>query len=125
MGMRVSGSTSAWASQSTSSVSNWQTRQQGLKNLFSTLQAGDLSGAQKAFSAIAKVTKVDSNSLLGQLGEALKKGNLTDATQLAQQMQASTNTASPAQAIAQAKNAQNASMLNVLRGQAAHVDLLA
>jgi hypothetical protein len=68
---------------------------------------------------------VDSNSLLGQLGEALKNGNLNDAVQLAQQMQTNNNTANPAQAIAQAKNAQSNAMANILRGQAANVDLLA
>ena len=47
-----------------------------------------------------------------------------EALRVAQQMQSS-NVTRPIDTSAQAKNAQNASMLNVLRGQAANVDLLA
>jgi len=126
MGMRVTSSSASWASQSASSVNNFQTRQQGLKDLFSTLKAGDLSGAQKAFSEIAKVSKIDPSSTLGQLGKALSAGDLSGAEKLATSMQASrSSAASAAQNTAQAQNQQVASVLATLRGQGGSVNLMA
>lgn len=126
MGMRVTGSGSSWASQSASSVNNYQTRQQGLKDLFSTLKAGDLSGAQKAYSEIAKVSKIDPNSTLGQLGKALAEGDLSGAEKLATSMQASrSSAATAAQTAAQAQNQQVASVLATLRGQGGNINLMA
>ena len=126
MGMLVASSSASWASQSASSVNNYQTRQQGLKDLFSTLKAGDLSGAQKAYAEIAKVSKIDPNSTLGQLGRALADGDLSGAEKLATSMQASRSSASTVvQTAAQAQNQQVASVLATLRGQGGNVNLLA
>lgn len=127
MGMRVASSSASWASQSASSVNNYQTRQQGLKDLFATLKAGDLSGAQKAYAEIAKVSKIDSNSTLGQLGKALLEGDLSGAEKLATAMQADRqkSAAKPQPTAAQAQNNQIASTLATLRGQGGNVNLLA
>jgi hypothetical protein len=126
MGMRVASSGASWASQSASSVSNYQTRQQGLKDLFSTLKAADLSGAQKAYSEIAKVSKIDPNSTLGQLGKALAEGDLSGAEKLATSMQASrSSSVTTAQTAAQAQNQQVASVLATLRGQGGNINLMA
>jgi hypothetical protein len=126
MGMRVASSGASWASQSASSVSNYQTRQQGLKDLFSTLKAADLSGAQKAYSEIAKVSKIDPNSTLGQLGKALAEGDLSAAEKLATSMQASrSSSVTAAQTAAQAQNQQVASVLATLRGQGGNINLMA
>jgi hypothetical protein len=126
MGMRVASSGASWASQSASSVNNYQTRQQGLKDLFSTLKAGDLSGAQKAYSEIAKVSKIDPNSTLGQLGKALAEGDLSAAEKLATSMQASrSSSVTAAQTAAQAQNQQVASVLATLRGQGGNINLMA
>jgi hypothetical protein len=126
MGMRVTSSGASWASQSASSVNNYQTRQQGLKDLFSTLKAGDLSGAQKAYSEIAKVSKIDPNSTFGQLGKALAEGDLSGAEKLATSMQASrSSSVTVAQTAAQAQNQQVASVLATLRGQGGNINLMA
>ena len=125
MGMRVASSGASWASQSASSVNNYQTRQQGLKDLFSTLKAGDLSGAQKAYSEIAKVSKIDPNSTLGQLGKALAEGDLSGAEKLATSMQTSrSSSVTAAQTAAQAQNQQVASVLATLRGQGGNINLM-
>lgn len=127
MGMRVSSASASWANQGVSSANNYQTRQQGLKDLFSTLKAGDLSGTQKAYAEIAKVSKIDPNSTLGQLGKALAEGDLSGAEKLATAMQDSRQKSAPTaqQATAQAQNNQVASVLATLRGQGASVNLLA
>jgi hypothetical protein len=126
MGMRVASSGTSWASQSASSVNNYQTRQQGLKDLFSTLKAADLSGAQKAYSEIAKVSKIDPNSTLGQLGKALAEGDLSGAEKLTTSMQASRSASvTAAQTGAQAQNQQVASVLATLRGQGGNINLMA
>lgn len=127
MGMRVASSSASWASQGASSVNNYQTRQQGLKDLFATLKAGDLSGAQKAYAEIAKVSKIDPNSSLGQLGKALAEGDLSGAEKLATAMQADRqkSVAKPQQTATQTQNNQIASTLATLRGQGGNVNFLA
>lgn len=86
MGMRVGGSSAAWSNYQTSSVSGWQQRQQGVKDLFSALKAGDLTSAQKAFSGI-KSNSTDANSPMTKIGTALQAGDLAAAQQAAQAMQ--------------------------------------
>ena len=86
MGMRIGGGQQAWSSQS-SSVNNWQQRQQNFKALGSALQSGDLAGAQQAFASItANNPSASSNpsSPLAQIGQALQSGNLASAQQAAQ-----------------------------------------
>ena len=114
MGMRVGGTSSAWSGAGTSGV---QQRQQGIKDLFAALSSGDLQGAQQAFAAVAKVSKIDGHSALGQLGQALQQGDLAGAEKLAATMQART-AAAPAQA------RPSLSPLTALRGQGAAVNLL-
>ena len=84
MGMRVGGSSAALAMQS-NAVSNWQQRQQNFKSLVSSLQSGDLAGAQQAFAAIAANNpNINSNSPLGQVGQALQVGDISGAQKAAQ-----------------------------------------
>jgi len=86
MGMRIGGGQQAWSSQS-SSVSNWQQRQQNFKALGSALQSGDLTGAQQAFATITANNPAAANnpsSPLAQIGQALQSGNLAGAQQAAQ-----------------------------------------
>jgi len=122
MGMRVGSSSASMASQATA-VSGWQQRQQGLKNLFATLNAGDLAGAQKAYASFAANNNIKSDSPMGQLGDALKKGDLASAEKIAQSLQKNRAT-SPASAQANANNQQVASTLSMLRGQGGQIDTL-
>jgi hypothetical protein len=79
MGMRVGGNNASWASQG-AGVNNWQQRQQGMKDLMSTLASGDLAGAQKAYASIAgNKGQIDSNSPLGKIGAALQNNDLAGA----------------------------------------------
>jgi len=87
MGMRVGASNAGWSSYQASSVSGWQQRQQGMKDLFSSLQSGDLAGAQKAFASI-KTNTSSSNSSLTKVGDALQAGDLAGAQQAAKAMHA-------------------------------------
>ena len=88
MGMRVGSSSVNWSSQQTSSsVNGWQQRQQGMKDLFSSLQAGDLASAQKAFASVQTNTS-SSNSPLTKVGDALQAGDLAGAQQAAKAMHA-------------------------------------
>jgi len=122
MGMRVGSSSASMASQATA-VSGWQQRQQGMKDLFSTLNAGDLAGAQKAYASFASKNNIKSDSPMGQLGDALKNGNLAAAEKIAQSLQKNRAT-SPASAQANANNQQVASTLSMLRGQGGQIDTL-
>ena len=122
MGMRVGGNNAAWASQG-AGVNNWQQRQQGMKDLMSTLSAGDLAGAQKAYASFASKNNIKSDSPMGQLGDALKNGNLAAAEKIAQSLQKNRAT-SPASAQANANNQQVASTLSMLRGQGGQIDTL-
>jgi len=84
MGMRVGGSTSAAAPQS-SGVGNWQQRQQSFNTLSTALRSGNLGAAQAAFASLSSGSgaKVSANpsSPLGQIGQALQNGNLAGAQQ--------------------------------------------
>jgi hypothetical protein len=89
MGMRVGSSSANWASSQTSaSVSGWQQRQQGMKDLFSSLQSGDLASAQKAFASVQTNTSASTNSPLTKVGTALQAGDLAGAQQAAKAMHA-------------------------------------
>jgi hypothetical protein len=86
MGMRVGGSSPTETTQSTS-VANWQQRQQTFQDMMSALQSGNLSGAQQAFGALGGNSNIQGNSPLAQLGQALKEGDLSGAQQAAQTLQ--------------------------------------
>jgi hypothetical protein len=122
MGMRVGSSSVSMINQATA-VSGWQQRQQGLKDLFSKLNAGDLAGAQKAYASFAANNNIKSDSPIGQLGDALKNGNLAAAEKIAQSLQKNRST-SPVSAQANANNQQVASTLSMLRGQGGQIDTL-
>ena len=88
MGMRIDGGHQGWYSQN-SSVSNWQQRQQNFKALGSSLQSGDLAGAQQAFASLLATNPAaasNPDSPLAQIGQALQSGNLAGAQQAAQSM---------------------------------------
>ena len=86
MGMRVGGSSNAWASQN-QSVGNWQQKQSSVKELFSSLKSGDLASAQKAYASISSgSTGQNANSPMAQIGKALQGGDLAAAQNLAQTM---------------------------------------
>ena len=88
MGMRVGGSSAGWSGyQTNTSVSGWQQRQQGMKDLFSSLQSGNLASAQKAFSGIQN-NAGSGNSALAKVGDALQAGDLAGAQQAAKAMHA-------------------------------------
>jgi hypothetical protein len=87
MGMRVGASNAGWSSYQASSVNGWQQRQQGMKDLFSSLQAGDLASAQKAFASVQSNTS-SGNSPLTKVGDALQAGDLAGAQQAAKAMHA-------------------------------------
>jgi hypothetical protein len=124
MGMRVGGNNASWASQG-AGVNNWQQRQQGMKDLMSTLASGDLAGAQKVYASFAgNKGQIDSNSPLGKIGSALQNNDLAGAEKIAQAIQASRNTAAvKAQAITQ--SSQTSSVLSMIRGQGGQVNLMA
>jgi hypothetical protein len=104
MGMRVGGSSVNWSSQQTSSsVNDWQKRQQGMKDLFSSLQSGDLASAQKAFASVQTNTS-SSNSPLTKVGDALQAGDLAGAQQAAKAMHAARGGHHHAKAATQASN---------------------
>ncbi len=89
MGMRISGSAAAGGAQDVG-ASNWQQRQQSVKDLMSALQSGDLASAQKAFGSLpgaSNIASSDSNSPLAQIGKALQSGDLAAAQQAAQAWQ--------------------------------------
>jgi hypothetical protein len=100
MGMRIGGSSNAWANQQSSSAVNWQQRHQNFKSLKTALQGNDLAGAQQAFAALSASNPnalANPNSTLSQMGKALQAGNLPAAQQIAQNWQSNqqSSTASP------------------------------
>lgn len=90
MGMRIGGSSNAWANQQSSSAVNWQQRHQNFKSLKTALQGNDLAGAQQAFAALSASNPnalANPNSALSQMGKALQAGNMPAAQQVAQNWQ--------------------------------------
>ena len=86
MGMRVGGSSNAWASQN-QSVGHWQQKQSSVKELFASLKSGDLASAQKAYASISPSgASQAANSPMAQIGKALQSGDLASAQNLAQTM---------------------------------------
>jgi len=101
MGMRIGSSNNSWAAQSSSNSAALQQRQQNSQALFASLSAGDLSGAQTAYSQLSNSnSNADSNAQAGaskvinpnspfaQMGSALQKGDLKSAQAIAIAMQA-------------------------------------
>ena len=89
MGMRVGGGGGGWANyQTTSSVNSHQQRQQGVKNLFTALQSGDVNAAQTAFTALQN-QGLPANSPINAIGQALQTGDLASAQKAAQGIMAS------------------------------------
>lgn len=89
MGMRIGQSAFASTTQGVG-ASSWQQRQQGIKNLMSALQAGDMGSAQQAFGSLpgaSNIASSDNNSPLAQIGKALKDGDLAAAQRAAQAWQ--------------------------------------
>ena len=89
MGMNI-GSAGAAGMSPSSSVNNWQQRQQNFAALSSALQSGDLGAAQKAYSSITGnngSANSNSNSPMAQIGKALQAGDLQGAQQAMQTMQ--------------------------------------
>ncbi len=89
MGMRIGNSAATGTAQGVG-ASNWQQRQQSVKDLMSALQAGDLGSAQKAFGSLPGASNIASsggNSPLAQVGKALQSGDLAAAQQAAQAWQ--------------------------------------
>ena len=75
---------SAWSAQANASAFV-QKRQQSVNDLFSSLQNKDLAAAQKAFAQVSKNSPVlTPSSPMAQVGAALAKGQLEDATKIAQ-----------------------------------------
>jgi hypothetical protein len=88
MGMRI-GSASSVGSSRGAGIANWQQRQQGFKDLFAAVQAGDLSAAQKAYSGVTSGGTVKGNGALAQIGQALNVGDIAGARQATQTLLAS------------------------------------
>jgi hypothetical protein len=85
--MRIGNTNAASASQG---IANQQQRQQGFKNLMSSVQSGDMASAQQAYADLTKgKSTVDPTSPLGQLGAALQSGDVGAAQKVAQSIQAS------------------------------------
>jgi thioredoxin-like negative regulator of GroEL len=122
MGMRVGSSMASMAPQ-VSAVGGWQQRQQGMKDLVSQINAGDLAGAQKAYASFAANNNIKSDSAMGQIGEMLKTGDMSGAEKILQSMQVNKST-SPVSAQANANNQQVASTLSMFRGQGGQIDTL-
>jgi hypothetical protein len=96
MGMRIVGSGSAARAQSTSS-SQWQQRQQGVNSLMAALSAGKLGSAQAAYANMAgTIGMVAASSPLGQIGQALQKGDLSVAQLAVKSWQAGRGGPNPA-----------------------------
>jgi len=112
MGMRIPSSSTPTGTQASATQAAWHQRRQDYKSLMSSLQSGDLAGAQKAWTAFKSTQGAwgsDANAASGsnptgtpassgpgtgngpwaQLGQALQAGNLQAAQQAADAIQAS------------------------------------
>ena len=84
MGMRVDASSTT---QSTATAA-WQQRQQSFSNLFSSLQSGNLAGAQTALQGLTGGSgSVNAQSPLSGIAQALQAGDLAGAQKAAQTFQ--------------------------------------
>jgi len=85
MGMRIA-SSNAMAMQSLS-LSPTNQKQQHVSNLFSALDSGDISSAQKSYTALGLSSgTATSNSPLAMIGKALDAGDLSKAQEVAKSM---------------------------------------
>ena len=119
MGMRVGGSSNAWATQQNSAVGNWQQKQQNIKDLFTALKAGDITAAQKAVSSLDGTASGASTPTgpFAAISKALQSGDLQAAQKAAQAMphhghRHHMNASAPATAPAQASSSA-ASLLGI------------
>ena len=88
MGMRVNSSSSTGATQGVG-MANWQQKQQSFKDLFSSLQSGDMGSAQTALKSLTGGSgTVNSSSPLASIAQALQSGDLAGAQKAAQDFQA-------------------------------------
>lgn len=83
MGMRVGGSSGSLNQQS---IGQWQQRQQNVKDLFSAIKAGDLTGAQKAMNTISGNNNGNTDGPFVAISKALQNGDIQGAQQAAQAM---------------------------------------
>jgi hypothetical protein len=87
MGSRISAGNQTWGTQQNSAVGGWQQRQQGMKDLFAAIKAGDLETAQKAFAGLnLNPNTTNPSSPLAQIGNALASGDMAKAQEQAQAM---------------------------------------
>jgi hypothetical protein len=96
MGMRASGVN---MSANSASMAQWQQRQQNVKDLFSSLKAGDLAGAQKAMAALNPNGQAG-NGPMAAVYKALQNNDLQGAQQAAQSMHHHHHADSAASAVA-------------------------
>ena len=88
MGMRINSSSSTGSTQSVG-MANWQQKQQSFKDLFSSLQSGDMGSAQNALKSLTGGSgTVNSSSPLASIAQALQSGDLAGAQKAAQDFQA-------------------------------------
>ena len=97
MGMRIGGASPTTETSQSTSVANWQQRQQSFQDMMSALQSGDLSAAQQSFKNLGGNSNVQGNSPLAQLGQALKNGDLAGAHEAAQTLQSNRAVATPSE----------------------------
>ena len=88
MGMRINSSAPAGATQG-AAMASWQQKQQSFKDLFSSLQSGDMGSAQTALKSLTGGSgTVNSSSPLASIAQALQSGDLAGAQKAAQDFQA-------------------------------------
>jgi hypothetical protein len=88
MGMRINSSAPTGATQG-AAMASWQQKQQSFKDLFSSLQSGDMGSAQTALKSLTGGSgTVNSRSPLASIAQALQSGDLAGAQKAAQDFQA-------------------------------------
>src|SRR5262249_47387208 len=65
----------------TTAVTNWQQRQQELKQLAAALQSGDIDAAQAAYASLNAPSNGQGSSPRAQVGQAVQNGDLAGAQQ--------------------------------------------
>lgn len=86
MGMRINSSASTGATQGVAAA-NWQQKQQNFKDLFASIQSGDMGAAQSALKSLTGSSSVNSSSPLASIAQALQSGDLAGAQKAAQDFQ--------------------------------------
>lgn len=113
MGMRI-GSAASSATSQTTSVANWQQRQQNFGEMMSAVQSGDLAAAQQSFRSLGGNSNIQGNSPLAKLGQALQNGDLAGAQQAAQTLQRSRATTDAAPSSPPSGTSGSGSLIDVL-----------